>query len=294
MGRDNEEYKLKKFTLLYIYGSGRCGSTLLDMLLNGHSRVIGLGEITTVMRLFNPLSLPEGYSIQHGREEYEQFWDKVRGRYRALLGYPFEQIDLRPPRWGTLMRGWNAVDMERWARQMEALLSSIHGITSKPMLAVASKLHHVLHLLLASGSFDIKVIHLVRDGRAVANFYIRRYNAFTSGVRLWTVTGVLAPWFQRRLGPDKWLGVKYEALATQPEESLKTICRFLGLDFEPAMLRFSCRPYFGIGGSPGTFSNAEERIFLDTRWHEELSWKHRLAFALMAGWLNRLYGYEGL
>jgi hypothetical protein len=47
MRRDDEEHNLKKFTLLYIYGSGRCSSTLLDQLLNDHSRVIGLGEITT-------------------------------------------------------------------------------------------------------------------------------------------------------------------------------------------------------------------------------------------------------
>jgi sulfotransferase family protein len=189
------------------------------------------------------------------------------------------------------MRSWNTENMAQWGQQMEVLLASIHEMIGKPILVVANKLHHVLHLLLESGSFDIKLIHLVRGGRAVANSYIRRYNAFTGGVRLWTVTGILAPWFRNKLGPDKWLSVKYESLATRPDESLKTICRFLGLDFEPAMLRFSCRPYSGIGGSPGTFHKAEERIFLDSRWHEELSWKHRLAFALMSGWLNRLNGY---
>jgi nucleoside-diphosphate-sugar epimerase len=34
--------------LVYILGSGYCGSTLLNRLLNGHSQVIGLSEIFIV------------------------------------------------------------------------------------------------------------------------------------------------------------------------------------------------------------------------------------------------------
>jgi hypothetical protein len=57
------------------------------------------------------------------------------------------------------------------------------------------------------------------------------------------------------------------------------------------MLRYRSHPYFGIGGNPHVKDTNEEAILLDERWRHELSWGYRLAFALMAGWLNKLYGY---
>lgn len=57
------------------------------------------------------------------------------------------------------------------------------------------------------------------------------------------------------------------------------------------MLHYRSHPYFGIGGSPTVKNNTEETILLDERWKKELSWKYRIAFALLAGWLNKFYGY---
>lgn len=289
----NKSLDFKKFTLLYVYGSGRCGSTLLDMLLSGHSKIIGLGEITTLMTIFNPFSLPKEYRFPDPKEkdQYEKFWNQTRYCYEQRSGKLFEQIDLRYPKWGALIRSWDSEDARRWAQPIAVLLSCIYQTSGKPILSVPNKFHHVLHLLLESRLFDIKVIHLMRDGRAVANSYIRRYSDFAGGVRVWAGSAILAPWFRKQVGRGNWLQVKYEELATQPEKTLETICRFLKLDFEPAMLDYRSRTYFGIGGSPTTFSNPNSEISLDERWRKELSWRHRLAFALIAGWLNKFYGY---
>jgi hypothetical protein len=108
---------------------------------------------------------------------------------------------------------------------------------------------------------------------------------------MFVVSGLFSVWLRRRVGKNNWLQVKYEQLATKPEETLKRICFFLGICFEPNMLYYRSRPYYGIGGNPITKDNTEERILLDERWKTELPWKHRVAFALMAGWLNKLYGY---
>ena len=42
----------------------------------------------------------------------------------------------------------------------------------------------------------------------------------------------------QRLGPRRFLTMRYEALVEQPELELGRLCTFLGEDFEPGMLRF--------------------------------------------------------
>lgn len=290
MGRDTAEDKLKKFTLLFIYGSGRCGSTLLDLLLNGHSQITSLGEISTLMTIVNPFRLPDKCSTDFG-QSYLDFWGKVRDCYETIAGEQFDQIDLGHPRWRTIITSWKEDDIQKWAYPRAKLLSCIHQISRTPIIVDGSKLHHQLYLLHASSLFNIKVIHLIRDGRAVSNSYIRRYNRFIGGVYLWMVTNILSHWLQKKLGKDKWLKVKYEDLSTKPEETLKSICNFLGLSYEAGMFRYRSHPYFGVGGNPLVKNSNEETIILDERWRQELPWRCRLVFALMAGWLNKLYGY---
>jgi hypothetical protein len=41
--------------------------------------------------------------------------------------------------------------------------------------------------------------------------------------------------FQKKF-PDRFYGIRYEALKTNPEEETTKICRFLGVDYEPDML----------------------------------------------------------
>jgi hypothetical protein len=51
----------------------------------------------------------------------------------------------------------------------------------------------------------------------------------------------------QRLGPARYLEVRYEDLTADPERSLRRICGFLGLEFNPAVLR-SAQPYLQAGG----------------------------------------------
>ena len=36
---------MKKIPIIYIVGSGHCGSTLLDIILDSHSKIFGIGEL---------------------------------------------------------------------------------------------------------------------------------------------------------------------------------------------------------------------------------------------------------
>jgi len=86
-----------------------------------------------------------------------------------------------------------------------------------------------------------RFIHLVRDGRDVAvsargsvfNHFHPYYVA-----RLWTLQQRLALEMERILGPEEFLTLRYEDLITDPERAARNVCRFLGEEYEPAMLRY--------------------------------------------------------
>lgn len=97
-------------------------------------------------------------------------------------------------------------------------------------------------------------------------------------------------YLRRQFKTSDWLRVRYEELATKPSATLQCICAFLQVNFEPDVLAYRQHPDVGIGGNRMRIRR-EERIFLDERWKRELSHSDRIKFALLGGWLNKIYGY---
>jgi Sulfotransferase family len=282
------------YVLVFVLGSGRCGSTLLDLLLAGHPKILSLGEVAGVNAAFDPLDPPgEDLLVARFRQEYLDFWGALARRYEAETGAPFDRVALGTPRWRTL-RSWSDEEMQSWARRNEAVLTAAHELSARPILVDSSKRFHRLHLLERSGRFRIRVIHLRRDGRAVANSYLRRYNSFVAGLRTWITSSAASVWLHRRFARDDWLVVRYEDLAARPEQSLERICGFLGLRYRPEMLRYRSHLYLGVAGNPLVKAAEGEAISPDERWREELGLGYRLLFAVVGGWVNRLQGYPAL
>jgi hypothetical protein len=87
---------------------------------------------------------------------------------------------------------------------------------------------------------NLRVIHLVRDGRDVAvslrKTKMRPHNLFLTA-RRWTRCVEAG----RRWGaahPDRYIEVRYEMLIEQPEQELRRVCTFIGEPFSPAMLDY--------------------------------------------------------
>jgi hypothetical protein len=86
---------------------------------------------------------------------------------------------------------------------------------------------------------EARMIHMVRDPRDRYASIIRRYEGRSKGPG--AVMGAwLASMAQGRRNvarhPGRYLFVRFETLAAQPEATLRQICRFLDLDYAPAML----------------------------------------------------------
>jgi hypothetical protein len=276
------------YTLLYIFGSGRSGSTLVSMLLGAHPQVLALGELSTLVTRVDPTAgtLPNGQSF---RPEVRRFWQRVRECYEAT-GHAWAAVDLTHPRLRQAVR-WSPAQIDAWARRTELIIDCARQHAPRSVVADSTKEPARVVLLARSGLFRLRVLHLMRDGRAVAQSYVRRWNRFGAGVRNWMLASMTAPALRRQVGRDCWMRLRYEDFARDPIAALARVCAFVGLEYDPVMLKFHGYPYLGLRGNPNTLAGTEEAIRLDERWRTELTPTRRVAFNLVGGWLNKLYGY---
>jgi hypothetical protein len=174
---------------------------------------------------------------------------------------------------------------------LPGLMTYLSEVTNRPWIVDASKSWQALYLMQRSALFDLRVVHLVRDARGVVHSYDKKYGDLRHGLAKWVKSSVAALGLASRF-ENRWLRVRYEDLARDPEQTLTTICALLDLEFEPAMLRFRQHPWFGIGGNRMS-RRGDETIRLDERWRREMSWGRQLLVNVVGGPLNRYYGYGG-
>jgi hypothetical protein len=224
--------------LIYVVGIGHSGSTLLDMLLDTHSRVAGIGEINMYDRYFAD-SGGKPYTQRLctcGRhvEDCPQ-WDKVRSALRAGFGDEIHSLRGKTP--------------EEFEEKNQVALRAFLAQSGKDWVCDSSKRPGRLQHYLESGRFDTHIIHLIRDGRATAYSYKIR-----AGKNLYYC---VARWMKQQLGIYfRWhrhpcyLLVRYEDLADRPQETLERILDALGLAFEARQLSdWRMQTHHNLGGN---------------------------------------------
>jgi hypothetical protein len=143
-------------------------------------------------------------------------------------------------------------------------------------------------------------VHLVRDSRAVAyswrqptvrkeldgNATFSQYGYLESSAR-WAISNVIAEYSQRRT--LRYLRVRYEDLAGEPEQVLATAAAFLGVTpraaDDPAPTEHTLR------GNPAKFS-PNQPVRLDTRWTTEMARPAKALVTASTYPLLRHYGYR--
>ncbi|WP_303361330.1 sulfotransferase [Paracoccus sp. (in: a-proteobacteria)] len=191
-----------------LYGALRSGATMLRLILDMHPQLSCPIEADF---LFDHLR-PSGGG-----------W--ILDRNRLLGDRIFMQSSIAPPR---SHHGQPAV-----AEMIAALKAH------KPQARLVLSLHRGLDAALALLP-DARVIHLVRDPRDVAISSVRMgwagdvYHA----AQHWVATE--ADWDRAasQLATRPIKTVHFESLVDQPREQIERLCRFLGVDFDPVMLRF--------------------------------------------------------
>ncbi len=311
---------------VHFAASGHSGSTLLDMILGGHSQISALGE---------------AYSIAYAARGHKTrslctcgaqvpdcpFWQRVDAALAELTGLPagralsgLEVADVpspnaseasgaRPIRMRShlhdlaLVLGlrplWNAAThlspevrrRRRHARNLCTLYEAARRAHGTPVVVDSTKDPGVLKSVWLEAPESLRVVVLERDGRAVCWSRMRREGAtMADAARTWAAEA-----FRRRavllsVPARQTIRLRYEDLCADPEAEVARLCAFLGLAFEPAMLAFRAGRH-NLGGNPMRLRPDETTIRLDEDWKRELSQDDLDSFERIAGKTNRRLGY---
>ena len=265
--------------VVYLIGAGHCGSTLLDICLDAHPQITGLGEITTLTSGNPaPVELP--------------VWSRAAALHLERTGAAIEAVPYKPADRGIGGLLSNARPSARWQEENLAALHAIADASGTAILADSSKEWQRLQALSHTPGIELKVIHLVRDARGIINSYRRKDGTWRRGYRRLMKLDLSALFLRRkRISRADWHRVRYEDLAARPEETLRAIAGFLDLPFDQVMLNPDPTRYSGIGGN--RMRNRQFQGFsLDEGWRRALSRPAALAAHMASLPHNLRHGYR--
>jgi len=282
--------------VVYITGTRRSGTTLLDILLSNHSDIVGVGELINL-----------DSHISKGNVGWSWKW-------KCTCGSDFEKCDF----WGPIIKEINDIKTRRTRieplvlpnpRKVELgkidlifstskrnidishncwlLYKLISKIYVKKIIVDSSKsVNQLYNLYLLKNNNSFKVIYIRRDIRGVLNSYNKNYKRITppsefrkpsTYKNLKIYLGLLKEEINRikfisRLHKNDLIYVEYERLCDNLEAELKRISNFIGINFQNDMKFFNTKGKHNIGGSPGRF-NRPALVKKDEAWKDVIDFK---------------------
>lgn len=308
-------------TILYIVGTSRSGSTLLDHLLGCHPQAHSVGE----MRRLQTWVRQDNISIEHLERGLAlscscgapivtcPFWVQVQRRSgldfqnslfthigdkwrRLLLGGAWLLAGPKVARWinaALLPQGVQA------AQNCFRVYDAIGQTLNVPYIVDSSKdLVQFVYLYLLHPE-RVKLIHLVRDGRAVAHsetrgrraerWTDRKLSPFAQATRHWVNFNRKALQLANRLPANQRMFLRYEDLCENPEAVLKRIHSQFGLEPLGTSASMEAIEFHTVGGSLTLKTSA---IRLDTSWQQHLTAEQLAEFERLGGKMSRRLGYR--
>jgi hypothetical protein len=299
--------------LAYILAVSFTGSTLLAMLLGSQQDAITVGE----MRVPS-LSDPDSYLCSCGQQIKKcQFWNEVSKRMaqRGISDFditdaklsihdaksPYVRRLLDPLPRGAFLETVRKIGLSlspEWRGHLRnvqernsKLVEVLKEITGTKVVIDSSKIALHLTRLQEAPALKIKVIWLVRDGRAVTNSMLGHGTKSVAEAALsWRRNNEAAQRVLADMPKNQWVLQKYEDLCRAPEETLRTLCKFLGMDAQQIVLDFRAKQQHLLGNDMRLKSGSEIRV--DERWRTKLSKEDLATFEEVAGDMNKTLGYQ--
>lgn len=300
--------------LAYIGGWMRSGTTLLGELVGSLRSALALGEVSGVWgeagaggrcscgelivecRTWAPAF--GAVKEKHGLcpQDSPEFADVIRRVARTRSTSRLASLQGQPPKsWPT--------DVRRYVEVLGTMLETVRVESGAKLLVDSSKLPPGFLLEKLIDGCDVRVVHIVRDPRAVAHSEnkTRHSGGFATGsppgrsplrsAIYWNGFNAAVAWHAKQT--DGYMRLRYEDLTDDPSSHLDRIAGFLEL--EPNEWEARRQPDFGGShiavGNPSRFDGQVREIRRNSAWQHELSWKHRtvvsMATAPVRGVLHR-------
>lgn len=180
--------------------------------------------------------------------------------------------------------------LESAIERNRALIEAVCTIRGAEAFLDGSKDPVRLKFLLEAGLWDVKVVHLTRDGRGACNSFMRVYSARMAEAALeWRRTNEECERLMGRVPASNRLRMRYEDLCASPEASLSAVYRLIGVDCPEQREDFRSIDHHILGNAMRL--RPVGRIQQDEKWRASLSGRDLATFDEVAGALNRRYGY---
>ncbi|HEY7505357.1 MAG TPA: sulfotransferase [Gemmatimonadales bacterium] len=292
------------------------GSTLLGSLLNEHPDCASIGAATGLIRQTDLAT----YRCSCGELFREcPFWIEIARRtgelghrvnvfetnfwnthFRLSRNRVANALLVRSLRWSSLNRARDtAVALVPGARAAIAatawntwsLATAVLEKTGKSVFVDTARDHQRPKHLGGFPTFDVRVVHLVRDPRGNSASIMKHTGVdVATAARQWAHANVEAARIQRYLPQDRWMSLHYEDLCADPAGVLDRIAAFLGV--RQGMMQRG----LGTGTSHVIGNRARMRGLGEIR--EDRGWQTRLGaadlatIARIAGPTSRNLGYD--
>jgi hypothetical protein len=241
---------------------------------------------------------------------------EIPSRYVQRLLKPLVRGPLIETLRGMLLRAsatWRR-HLSQWQDRNLTLIDCIAKSSGATYVADSSKIGIRLKYLATLDLANVKVVRVIRDGRAVALTHLKpaefadatdpglrgggsgssfsnRYALpMVAAAREWRRSNEEAEQILRTIPAHDQVCISYEQLCTNPRETMNRIFSFLELPESGEYENFRDVSHHVVGN--GMRLDQGNEIRLDDRWREVLSPNELAEFERVAGKLNRSYGYE--
>lgn len=259
---------------IFIVGMNGSGTTMLLDCLDSHPCLYGFRRETKIIPYF--IKSAERYGDLLQDDNFKKMWDDFR--HMSFFKYVNNGKEVPLPKdWQKSPRSVAGV--------IDGTLNYFAQKDGKSRWCEKTPMNAQHISLLASTFPNAKFIHIIRDGRACAASFHRRWGINPElSVYRWKHI-VQEARMQGKTIPDRYLEVYYEVLTNNPEPCLQNICRFIQVPYDLRIISLS-RIRKHSGSSDAVITKREEY------WHTYFSPDRIYAFERVAGKVLHEFGYK--
>jgi hypothetical protein len=278
---------MKNISGIQIIGTQRSGSNLLRVML-GQSPEITAPHPPHILQNFVPLI------------NYYKPFDETN--YRELVDDVLSFIKFNPVPWDNIILDAETIVKRSPRYSIYDLFSTIYAEAARnrntKYWCCKSMVNYKYYRHLENAGIRPKYIYLYRDGRDVAVSFKKAIVGEKHIYHLakqWHADQLGSFALVQELGPERCLSLKYESLIADPEDTIRSVCHFLDIEFTGEMLQYYSSHESLITATSGEmWSNLTKPVMSNnhSKFLKELSEMEVALFELVAGEsLDRL-GYE--
>jgi hypothetical protein len=308
---------LERPTLVYVGGSGRSGSTLLERLLGAVPGVATLGEVVHLPAR----GLVEGETCGCGEplarcpfwgpvgDAAFGGWDRVDGEAWQALQHRVDRNRHLPLLAVPAKAGFRR-DLADHVEKLERLYLAAAQVSGSAVLVDSSKHASTAFALRHLTAVDVRFVHLVRDSRGVAyswtkemarpetaeNDLMPTYSPVSSA-GWWDAFNLMLAALRATGAPVDRL--RYEDVLADPATALRRILAPTGLPLEPGWDDFLTAdgarlgPSHSVAGNPMRFRTGTIPLRRDDAWRDALPAADRRVVTALTSPFLVAYGYMG-